>query len=93
MCAKLLPLLMRNKVVAPKRCRPSLQVRKYVINKHPIPNQTQEKQLEDTQIAIGSRVAFGIEMEIKHVQATITNSVCEQESQLLCVPIEKEIEI
>jgi hypothetical protein len=30
-----------------------LQVRKYVTNRHPIPNQTQEKQLEDTQIAIG----------------------------------------
>jgi len=70
-----------------------LQVRKHVINRHPIPNQTQEKQLEDIQIAIGSQVAFGIEKEIKHVQATIAISVCEQESQLLCVRIEKEIEI
>ncbi len=70
-----------------------MQVRKYVINRHPIPKQTQEKQLVDIQIAIGSEVAFGIESEIKRVQATITISVCEQESQLLCVPIEKEIEI
>ncbi len=48
-----------------------MQVRKYVINRHPIPNQTQEKQLEDTQIAIGSQVAFGIEMEIKHVHLSV----------------------